>query len=50
MRSLNPLRANPENLPTICLSVFDHFSGLALKELSLKTPSTIEFLLFKGRR
>ena len=42
---LNPLRANPEkwsntlkqivgNLPTICLSVFDHFMNLALKGLS----------------
>ena len=40
----NPLSANPEKwsntlkqivgkLPTICLSVFDHFSGLALKGL-----------------
>ena len=38
----NPLNANPEkwsntlkqivgNLPTICLSVFDHFMNLALK-------------------
>ena len=41
----NPLSANPEkwsntvkqivgNLPTICLSVFDHFMNLALKGLS----------------
>ena len=41
---LNPLKANPEkwsntlkqivsNLPTICLSVFDHFMNLALKGL-----------------
>ena len=40
----NPLNANPEkwsntrkqivgNLPTICLSVFDHFMNLALKGL-----------------
>ena len=40
----NPLSANPEkwsntlkqivgNLPTICLSVFDHFMNLALKGL-----------------
>ena len=40
----NPLNANPEkwsntlkqivgNLPTICLSVFDHFVNLALKGL-----------------
>ena len=43
--SLNPLSANPEkwsntlkqivgNLPTICLSVFDHFMNLALKGLT----------------
>ena len=42
---LNPLNANPEkwsntlkqivgNLPTICLSVFDHFMNLALKGLN----------------
>ena len=42
----NPLNANPEkwsntlkqivgNLPTICLSVFDHFMNLALKGLKL---------------
>ena len=42
--SVNPLSANPEkwsntlkqivgNLPTICLSVFDHFMNLALKGL-----------------
>ena len=42
----NPLSANPEkwsntlkqivgNLPTICLSVFDHFMNLALKGLKL---------------
>ena len=41
----NPLSANPEiwsntlkqivgNLPTICLSVFDHFMNLALKGLT----------------
>ena len=41
---INPLSANPEkwsntlkqivgNLPTICLSVFDHFINLALKGL-----------------
>ena len=41
---INPLRANPtkwsntlkqfvDNLPTNCLSVFDHFVGLALKGL-----------------
>ena len=43
---LNPLNANPEKwsntlkqivgkLPTICLSVFDHFMNLALKGLKL---------------
>ena len=43
----NPLNANPEkwsntlkqivgNLPTICLSVFDHFMNLALKGLMIK--------------
>ena len=42
----NPLSANPEkwsntlkqivgNLPTICLSVFDHFMNLALKGLTI---------------
>ena len=42
---INPLNANSEkwsntpkqivgNLPTICLSVFDHFMNLALKGLS----------------
>ena len=44
---INPLNANPEkwsntlkqivgNLPTICLSVFDHFMNLALEGLSEK--------------
>ena len=43
-KKFNPLSANPEkwsntlkqivgNLPTICLSVFDHFMNLALKAL-----------------
>ena len=43
-KSINPLNANPEkwsntlkqivgNLPTICLSVFNHFMNLALKGL-----------------
>ena len=42
---INPLSANPQkwsntlkqfvgNLPTICLSVFDHFMNLALKGLN----------------
>ena len=45
MIPINPLSANPEkwsntlkqivgNLPTICLSVFDHFMNLALKGLN----------------
>ena len=45
---LNPLSADPEkwsntlkqivgNLPTICLSVFDHFMNLALKGLTFYT-------------
>ena len=44
INDLNPLSTNPEkwsntlkqivgNLPTICLSVFDHFMNLALKGL-----------------
>ena len=48
----NPLRANPEkwsntlkqivgNLPTICLSVFDHFMNLALKGLTPKLTALI---------
>ena len=49
--TLNPLNANPEkwsntlkqivgNLPTICLSVFDHFMNLALKGLNLSYLSS----------
>ena len=30
----NTLKQIVGNLPTICLSVFDHFSGLALKGLN----------------
>ena len=52
--SINPLSANPEkwsntlrqivgNLPTICLSVFDHFINLALKGLRIK--DTADFKL-----
>ena len=48
---LNPLNANPEKwsntlkqivgkLPTICLSVFDHFMNLALKGLSRSCKNT----------
>ena len=47
--SFNPLSANPTKwsdtlkqfvgkLPTNCLSVFDHFVGLALKGLSVQLP------------
>ena len=47
-KRLNPLSSNPEkwsntlkqivgSLPTICLSVFDHFMNLALKGLLLMT-------------
>ena len=50
-KTVNPLSANPEkwsntlkqivgNLPTICLSVFDHFMNLVLKEL-MRIPSII---------
>ena len=49
---LNPLSANPTkssntlkqfvgNLPTNCLSVFDHFQILALKELKQKQQSQV---------
>ena len=48
----NPLNANPEkwsntlkqivgNLPTICLSLFDHFMNLALKGLIVWTDSLV---------
>ena len=51
---LNPLNANPTKwpntlkqfigkLPTICLSVFDHFVKLALKGLSIKFILLITF-------
>ena len=46
--TFNTLSANPkngkthpkqiaDNLPTHCLSVFDHFAGLALKGLTIKS-------------
>ena len=52
--NLNPLNANPEkwsntlkqivgNLPTICLSVFDHFMNLALKGLNKMHVKTKEW-------
>ena len=52
IKTINPLSANPEkwsntlkqivgNLPTICLSVFDHFMNLALKGLKAFDKSII---------
>ena len=49
----NPISANPTklsntmkqffgNLPTNCLSVFDHFVGLALKGLRLSQTALVE--------
>ena len=54
--SLNPLRANPTkwsntlnqfvgNLPTNCLSVFDHFAKLALKGLTYVNIKYMRFYL-----
>ena len=54
--AFNPLSANPEkwsntlkqivgNLPTICLSVFDHFMNLALKGLKNFTWSNLEYFV-----
>ena len=51
--NLNPLSANPEkwsntlrqivgNLPTICLSVFDHFRNLTLKGLRRTKSVTVK--------
>ena len=53
---INPLSANPEkwsntlkqfvaNLPTNCLSVFDHFMNLALKGLKLLHVSKVKVLV-----
>ena len=53
---LNPLSANPEkwsntlkqivgNLPTICLSVFDHFMNLVLKGSSITNFFSTLFLV-----
>ena len=36
----NTLKQIVGNLPTICLSVFDHFSRLALKELKFNKRTT----------
>ena len=55
MLYLNPLNANPEkwsntlkqivgNLPTICLSVFDHFLNLALKGLIILVNNNLNKL------
>ena len=38
----NTLKQIVDKLPTICLSVFDHFSGLAFKGLTNK-PSSVTF-------
>ena len=47
----NILKQIVGKLPTICLSVFDHFSGLALKGLTVVTAnswkSINESLLFR---
>ena len=51
---VNPLRANPrkwsntlkqfvDNLPTNCLSVFEHFVGLALKGLTKSFTQSLRF-------
>ena len=46
-KNFNPLSTNPTNLPTNCLSVFDHFVGLALKGLKVMLrPSYSIFILF----
>ena len=34
---VNPLSTNPTTKPTNCLSVFDHFTGLALKWFNIET-------------
>ena len=59
-RLINPLNANPEkrsntlkqivgNLPTICLSVFDHFMNLALKGLKIgNTDFTLVLIFLKN--
>ena len=45
----NPLTANSSKWSTICLSVFDHFVGLALEELITSiTFLSIIFLKFLG--
>ena len=54
--SINPLSANPTkwsntlkqfvgNFPTNCLSVFDHFVGLALKELRLTVSKILQIFI-----
>ena len=37
----NTLKQIVGKLPTICLSVFDHFSGLAFKGLRVKIPRDV---------
>ena len=57
--SINPLSANPTKwsntlkqfvgkLPTNCLSVFDHFVGLALKGLNSKIFEIVEMFCYLG--
>ena len=54
----DPLSVNPTkwsntfkqfigNLPTKCLSVFDHFVGLALKGLTNKTQNVPDIAIFR---
>ena len=46
---LNTLKQFVGNLPTNCLSLFDHFVGLALKGLTLEGESYIFLLLIKSK-
>ena len=57
--TINPLNANPEkwsntpkqivgNLPTICLSVFDHFMNLALKGLKTQLEHSTDIRAQSG--
>ena len=39
----NTLKQSVNKLPTTCLSVFDHFVGLALKGLTLIKSMTLKF-------
>ena len=46
MKCSNTLKQIVGKLPTICLSVFDHFSGLALKGLIIVTPARMFCVFF----